>query len=50
MMEKERLVSKLLHVQYVNKLEKRRAQKEIESYTRESKVKKFSYKYKHTRR
>lgn len=49
-MSKEEFVTKMIHMQYVNKLNKRMIDKEIDSYTRESKSNKFTHKFKHARR
>ena len=49
-MSKEEFVTKMIHMQYVNKLNKRMIDKEIDYYTRDSKGAKFAYKVKHVRR
>ncbi len=49
-MTKEEFVSRVSHMQYLNKLNKRMIEREIEHYTRESKCTKFTHKFKHARR
>lgn len=49
-MTKEEFVSRVSHMQYLNKLNKRMIEKEIDYYTRDSKGAKVTHKFKHARR